>query len=236
MKHSLFFLGLFLNCLFAQTTPNEYYSIVQKDSLYYLLTDNSLLKFYSVEASGEFFLTNNIGDSFLSSALVRVNDEHLFITYHDTIVYYSNQNAWDLTFEGVFVPGYSITSLHPFGPYFFIRSGNIYHLLKAENGAIITVEDSLFNHPGQYLVFFTYPYIVIAGTGYKFVEGFDFYAVSQVSVSNVNTGITGNMLVAYFYWISGPFPGEEHSESVSYTHLTLPTNVQQCRSRWSPYH
>ena len=25
-------------------------------------------------------------------------------------------------------------------------------------------------------------------------------------------------------------------EAVSYTHLTLPTNVQQCRSRWSPYH
>ena len=23
---------------------------------------------------------------------------------------------------------------------------------------------------------------------------------------------------------------------VSYTHLTLPTNVQQCRSRWSPCH
>ena len=24
--------------------------------------------------------------------------------------------------------------------------------------------------------------------------------------------------------------------TVSYTHLTLPTNEQQCRSRWSPYH
>ena len=23
---------------------------------------------------------------------------------------------------------------------------------------------------------------------------------------------------------------------VSYTHLTLPTNTSQCRSRWSPYH
>ena len=23
---------------------------------------------------------------------------------------------------------------------------------------------------------------------------------------------------------------------VSYTHLTLPTNVSRCRSRWSPYH
>ena len=28
----------------------------------------------------------------------------------------------------------------------------------------------------------------------------------------------------------------EKATSVSYTHLTLPTNVQQCRSRWSPYH
>ena len=25
-------------------------------------------------------------------------------------------------------------------------------------------------------------------------------------------------------------------EPVSYTHLTLPTTVQGCRSRWSPYH
>ena len=25
-------------------------------------------------------------------------------------------------------------------------------------------------------------------------------------------------------------------ESVSYTHLTLPTKTHQCRSRWSPYH
>ena len=24
--------------------------------------------------------------------------------------------------------------------------------------------------------------------------------------------------------------------AVSYTHLTLPTNVSMCRSRWSPYH
>ena len=24
--------------------------------------------------------------------------------------------------------------------------------------------------------------------------------------------------------------------TVSYTHLTLPTNVSRCRSRWSPYH
>ena len=25
-------------------------------------------------------------------------------------------------------------------------------------------------------------------------------------------------------------------ETVSYTHLTLPTTLHECRSRWSPYH
>ena len=28
----------------------------------------------------------------------------------------------------------------------------------------------------------------------------------------------------------------DSSMAVSYTHLTLPTNVSMCRSRWSPYH
>ena len=27
-----------------------------------------------------------------------------------------------------------------------------------------------------------------------------------------------------------------HTEAVSYTHLTLPTTLHECRSRWSPYH
>ena len=29
---------------------------------------------------------------------------------------------------------------------------------------------------------------------------------------------------------------KEHSTAVSYTHLTLPTTLHECRSRWSPYH
>ena len=28
----------------------------------------------------------------------------------------------------------------------------------------------------------------------------------------------------------------ENINAVSYTHLTLPTMLAQCRSRWSPYH
>ena len=28
----------------------------------------------------------------------------------------------------------------------------------------------------------------------------------------------------------------DSNDAVSYTHLTLPTNISRCRSRWSPYH
>ena len=31
-------------------------------------------------------------------------------------------------------------------------------------------------------------------------------------------------------------PGLEGLIPVSYTHLTLPTTLNSCRSRWSPYH
>ena len=30
--------------------------------------------------------------------------------------------------------------------------------------------------------------------------------------------------------------GPDRDGSVSYTHLTLPTTLHECRSRWSPYH
>ena len=29
---------------------------------------------------------------------------------------------------------------------------------------------------------------------------------------------------------------EDREKAVSYTHLTLPTTLHECRSRWSPYH
>ena len=29
---------------------------------------------------------------------------------------------------------------------------------------------------------------------------------------------------------------QEEAFAVSYTHLTLPTTLHECRSRWSPYH
>ena len=34
----------------------------------------------------------------------------------------------------------------------------------------------------------------------------------------------------------GPYIQSERVKAVSYTHLTLPTKLEWCRSRWSPYH
>jgi hypothetical protein len=209
IKTILTIILLTLTELAAQPTPHHYHFMAQKDSLYYLLTDNALLKFYSHEASGEFFLTKFVEGNFPSSATYTLNNEYLFLAYHDSIFYYSNRYVDELKFENVFVPGFTVSSLHGFGPYFFICSGNTYHLFTVVNGIVTLVEDSLFNHPSQELVFFVYPYVTIAQTVYKYAEGFDFYPVAQINIGNGNTGLTGNKLIAYSYWVT--YPGIEHS-------------------------
>jgi len=211
LKISFTIILSFVANISAQPIPNQYHLMGQKDSLYYLLTDNALLKFYSYEASGEFFLTKYIEGNFPSSTKFMLNDENLFLSYNDSIFYYLNRNPWELNFENAFKPGFTITSLHGFGPYFFIRSGNTYHLFKIVNGLVVQVEDSLFNHPSQELVFFVYPYVTIAQTVYKYIEDFDFYPVGQINIGNGNTGLTGNTLISYSFWVTPPPPGVLHS-------------------------
>lgn len=205
---------MFLAELIAQPVPSHLYRMEQMDSLYYLLTDNSLLKFYSHEASGDFYLTNYIEGIFPSSAKFTLNNDHLFLSYSDSLIYYLNNSLEELSFENVFVPGFLITSIHGFGPYFLIRSGDTYHLYKIVNGLVVQVEDSLFNNPAQHRVFFTYPYVVIIellgnGTVYKYIEGFDFYPVAQINAGIGNMGLTENSIITYYYWIT--YPGIEHS-------------------------
>jgi|GEM_PF-2777245 len=209
LKTFLAIILLFISELIAQPTFNHLHRMDQKDSLYYLLTDKALLKFYSQEASGLFYLTKYIEGNFPSSTKIMLNDDHLFLSYSDTIFYYRNRNSWELEFDNVYIPEFTITALHGFGPYFFIRSGNTYHLYKIIDGLVVQVEDSLFNHPSQHLVFFTYPYVIIAGAVYKYVENFDFYAITQVGGGNINVGITENVLVRYFF--SAPAPGIYYS-------------------------
>ncbi len=197
----------------AQPVPSHYYKILQKDSLYYLLTDKALFKFYSHGASGEFYLTRYLEGNFNSSTQLVLNDDYLFIITGNSIKYYSNHSAWDLTYVNTFVAPYPLTSMHGFGPYFFIRSGYYYNLLKVENGLAVPVEDSLFTHPSQQYVFFIYPYVVVGSlssdaTIYKYVENYDFYSVGQIPLGNVNTDATGDSLIGYFYW--GWPPGDPY--------------------------
>jgi hypothetical protein len=212
MKILISFILFFVaTSLVAQPIPNHYNFMAQRDSLYYLLTDNALLKFYSHEASGEFFLTNYVEGNFPTSTKYTLNDDYFFLSYHDSIFYYLNRTIDELSFDNVFVPGFTVTSIHGFGPYFFIRSGNVYHLFKIVNGLVKLVEDSLFTFPSQWFVFFTYPYVVRAEDIYKYVEGFDFYIVTQIDIGNVNIGINGNTIIAYYFWVSPPMPGVYHS-------------------------
>ena len=47
------------------------------------------------------------------------------------------------------------------------------------------------------------------------------------AIGAANKGIKNILLIEREEFVGGP---------VSYTHLTLPTKYNSCRSRWSPYH
>ena len=73
-----------------------------------------------------------------------------------------------------------------------------------------------------------------------FVFGALFTFISFVSeLQDVGTNNYGTLQALIFVLLNLPqllyqvFPS---AMSVSYTHLTLPTTRQRCRSRWSPYH
>ncbi len=195
----------------AQPVPSHYYKLWQKDSLYYLLTDKALFKFYSQGTSGDFYLTRYIEGDFTSSMSLALNDNYLLFKRGNSVDVYSNHDAFDLTYKSTFVPGYEVSGVHGFGPYIFIRTGNKYNLLKIVDDNIVPLEDTLFSQPSQELVFFVYPYVVIAQNVYKYVEGFDFYAVGQTSIGNGNTGVSDDTLIAYFYWVESMPPYTVHN-------------------------
>lgn len=196
--------------LSAQPVSSHYYKLLQRDSLYYLLTDKALLKFYSHGTTGEFYLTRYIEGNFTSSTKLMLNDDCFFIDQGDSISCYSNIGAWDLSFKNVFIPDYPVSALYDFGPYFFIRSGNAYNILKVADDSVITVTDTLFSYATPSAVYFAYPFIVLNKTIFKYVEGFGFYSVGEFNggfTTASNTGITNDTLITYVYWESpDPWP------------------------------
>ena len=57
--------------------------------------------------------------------------------------------------------------------------------------------------------------------------------VSSISVTSLFSPVN---LYSCFFWVTAVPAKGLAPATVSYTHLTLPTNTVTCRSRWSPYH
>ena len=66
----------------------------------------------------------------------------------------------------------------------------------------------------------------------------DIYSFLGEGISNTNLMLQylSNIGVTKLIFYPGRLIDHISTTSVSYTHLTLPTSIQRCRSRWSPYH
>ena len=84
-----------------------------------------------------------------------------------------------------------------------------------------------YNPISQFVVKLTQPLVTPARRVIPSIRKIDTATISLVIVLIL-------VKLTLLYSIAGyPFNG---AQPVSYTHLTLPTMLAQCRSRWSPYH
>ena len=65
---------------------------------------------------------------------------------------------------------------------------------------------------------------------YDIAPGEVFWAASDVG------WVVGHSYIVYAPLLHGCTTVVFEGKPVSYTHLTLPTTLPRCRSRWSPYH
>ena len=78
---------------------------------------------------------------------------------------------------------------------------------------------------------FTLASLVLAGLGLRRGRWWPAPG-SRLKVAAIGALLTGGYSICYLLALDrGLTPGP-----VSYTHLTLPTSSERCRSRWSPYH
>ena len=61
-------------------------------------------------------------------------------------------------------------------------------------------------------------------------------AKEQELILVLDFGSQYNQLITRRIREMGVYSELHDHETVSYTHLTLPTTLHECRSRWSPYH
>ena len=81
----------------------------------------------------------------------------------------------------------------------------------------------------------TYVYGIGTSTAKKIVEEANVSADTRVK--DLTDDELGRIReVVDGYKVEGDLRREQNLNTVSYTHLTLPTKSDECRSRWSPYH
>jgi hypothetical protein len=163
----LVFLTVLLN---GQNVPSAYYKLTNDDTLYYISTDIGLITLSSNNRSGSFSFQNIIVGNFTQSTNYALNDSNLIIENNDTLYLYNILNPKNPQLITTQFWTFQINNVYEFGPYYILKSGDIYKLIKYKNNQFEIVEDTLYN---QDIKLFYYPYFI---TGFrnihKYVEGF----------------------------------------------------------------
>lgn len=158
-----------------KVTSANFYSILEKDTFYFFISNEKLLELSS-SGNGIFYFVDEIYGSFNNFITFAVNNNQLLFITNDSVYVYSRDEDGKLDLIRKTLNIWNMGSAEPWNNDFIVNSGGRLKLLSCNSDSIF-IKDDVAPAVGQFV---SYPYFVYNREIYKYLSGFGYYLVYTI--------------------------------------------------------
>ena len=191
----IFFVALFLlNARILPQADTLYYGVIEKDTLYYLLSNRSLM-ILSSNGNGNFYLQNVKHGNYNVNTRLSVNEKYILLHHQDSVYLFNKDNPFGFIAKSK-IP-FTVKTIWPFGNDFVFMTNTLVKIVGLSGDSIKVKNDSVALAEGQLV---SYPFLIKGKKIYKYIEGFGYYEVYSLSDAITTLVVYGNKMV-FHTWI-----------------------------------
>jgi hypothetical protein len=195
----IFFVAVFLfsSRIFPQA-DTVYYNVIEKDTLYYTLSNRSLM-ILSSNGNGNFYLQDIKYGNFNGNTRLSVNEKYILLHHQDSVYLYNKDNPFGFIAKSK-IP-FTVKTIWPFGNDFVLMTNTLVKIVDLTGDSIKVKNDSVTSAQN---LFVSYPYFIESRKIYKYLEGFGYYQVYILEEAISALTVYKNKMVYHTWRQSSP--------------------------------
>ena len=195
----VFFVALFLlNSRILPQADTLYYGVIEKDTLYYILSNRSLM-ILSSNGNGNFYLQDIKHGNFNGNTRLSVNEKYILLHHQDSVHLYNKNSPFGFIAKSKFP--FTIKTIWPFGNDFVFMTNTLVKIIGLTGDSIKVKNDSVTSAQDQLV---SDPYFLKSGKIYKYLEGFGYYQVYMLEEAISALAVYKNKMVYHTWRQSSP--------------------------------